>query len=288
MPTPPQQVSDDDLMQEAANLSPALRAFIARMAVDSQQQIQTWPYYSRFYVVAQKVGAGPGPYTYTIPQGQTVRPFSYGVGQSDVIAHIFSGPGPDVPQQATFADTNLISAYKTTQAQRVMVWGMMLHLTPRSDYCLVAQLMRNMSVSLLGQGLTVAQKLGALGMHMGRTGLFGLGADSVRGPGLIETTSPLIASPTFGNPVPRHFFPFPYGVAWTPSGSSADETFGLEFTTVRPSVCTSDADRAPVSIAIDVENNAVVNTGWFAPDFLLMDCMVELVVTSEATRSENQ
>lgn len=286
--TPGQSVADENLLNQAAALPPELLAFIARMGVDSQQQIQTWPYYSRFFVAAQKTGAAPGPYTYTIPKGSKVRPFAYGVQQNDVIASIVNPPLFIPPVPATFADTNLISAYKTTQAQRVMVWGMMLLLSPKSDYCLVRGLMDNMSVALLGQGLTVAQKLGALGMHMGRTGLHGLGSDSLRASGLLETTSPLIAAPTFGNPVPRHFFPFPYGVAWTPSGSSADETFGLELEVVREVQCDADADRPPITIDVGAEDPAIINTPWLAPDLVQMDVMVELVVTSEATRSENQ
>lgn len=281
MGTPAQQAADADLAQQVAAVPAHIRAAIAQGALRSQRSVNAWPYYSR--VIVSCLATGPGPFAYAIPTGQQAIAFGYAFGAANVVPII--GAGAAVP--ATIADTNLTNPNQTVKKEAVMVYGVSITIgvpsSPDGEQFGSRQLMQwcadSLSLQVTGGGGDVIAKLGPLGMHAGRSGLFGPGQEATQISDLISSLSPATTSPTLANPNTTSYFAFPYGISWASSGTpSPDAEFGIVVRSERAFAGVAPADR-PAAAGV---------AAWTHPSALKVELLFELITNTQSLRSSNQ
>jgi hypothetical protein len=212
-------------------------------AFKGQKRITSWPYYSRVKFYADKDVEPPGPFTYNLAAGVTVRAFAYAVGDQKLVAGYTNADG-----NATIADTNLSARNQTIGGQNVIVHGIACQLLPSAmhlsegdspphrirpvDYQFFAALCNSVAVEATLNGDENVYRLGTMQMIPGAGGVVGGAPDLVGMRGLAgdQESQPYAAN---GWQTRSNFFRLPEGLIWR-SQSNADSMFNVRFTTTRP------------------------------------------------------
>jgi hypothetical protein len=269
----------------------------AKTAVQTQQRITAWPYYSKIKFVAERVGDAPGPYTYVVQRGLEIRAFSYRVNGDKVSAGFTAADGP-----ANRSDTNLTNVNQTTGGQNVLIHGIALQLLPAglhladgeaaagvsqrlrlADHRFVAALWEAVSVTLSLNGDENLFRLGVMGMLPGAGGVAGSSEDG-SGRNALNATQKDLGFATNGWPVRSNFFRVPEGLIWR-NQSNADANFNLVFTVERPLELFSGG--SPENNLADQDPVVDTSIGYAYPTELVCEVMTFLVgeVIGPRTRS---
>jgi len=244
-----------------------------------QYRLTSWPYFSRVKFFATRVGAAPGPYSYSIARGTEVTAFSYAVDDLMDAAGYTTEDG-----RATSADTNLTNRRETTGGQSVLIYGLgiqplpaALHVpagsaagTPPSirlaDSRLIASLFEAVSVNLKLNGGENGFRLGSMGQIPGAGGLTGSSFDILSNSGLAGNDKS-IGYANNGFPSRSNWFRVPEGLVWRQQGQS-DANLDVRFRVERPIVLFSggsaENQAAGIGGGIDVaasNDPALVATG---------------------------
>lgn len=218
----------------------------ALAAVEGLQSTTPFPYFSTVQLMAPRVNAAPGPYTYTIAAGTTPTAFTYAQGQN---------PGQSIPRLvapgvATFAETNIQTPQQTISGEALEVYG--ISIQPKhgsipsdgnfSDSRLLAQIDTNVSVALVMNNGKSTFQLGTVGMIPGGGGIYGWGYDEL-GTQPLDGGRPQFSSQANGNPQRGNAFRMPSGLIWRASGQ-VDSNLQIEFNVRRAIVLTSGGDPA--------------------------------------------
>lgn len=202
----------------------------------ANQRYSNWnKYYSkvRFQATSALVGAVT---TFTIPP-QELRLFGYAQGQD-------LGPfGFGVGNQATLAETNLITASSTLSGETVKIYGVSLLPSAESEATFVKALWTHIACQFSLNGDQMAYRLGTPENIPGGGGLTGFGNSFVQQPPLQESYVSREGALSNGVAHMGNFFPFPQPVIWKPQGDT-DSTLIIKLSLVRAITFTSTARAA--------------------------------------------
>lgn len=283
MAQPQNQAQNAALYRQLAAMDPALRAFVAKNAIQEQKTVLPVPYWSTVRI-AGTVAAN------VLTVDTTVRKaFSYAIG-GDMAAAGFAAGTIAQP-----ADTNLLRQGETLDNADVWIWGLAIELCPNSESSLAGRLWRDCIVEISTSG-TQSIRLGTLGMFPSAGGLYGQGrsfamqpATNVAGAnqGGQGATIGFVAN---GNPMSGNFQRFPQPFRWSSVGSNAgDSQLTISVTPNRTILETLLATRAAVTVVPAVTPGTIEPatqpaTGDFGT---FCDLRIRLVAVSVGARSQN-
>lgn len=207
----------------------------------AQQRYSNWnKYYSkvRFQATSALVGAVT---TFTFP-AQELRLFGYAQGQD-------LGPfGFGVGNQATLAETNLITQSSTLSGETVRIYGLSLLPSAESEATFVKALWTHISVQFSLNGDQMAYRLGTPENIPGGGGLTGFGNSFVQQPALPDSYVSREGALSNGVAHMGNFFPFPQPVIWLPQGDT-DSTLIVKLRLERAVTFTSTNRLAAAGVA---------------------------------------
>jgi hypothetical protein len=253
-------------------------------AIDGQERVTSWPYYSRVKFIATRAGGGPYTYVMQLPN-EGIRAFSYGLRQPRTSAGFTLADG-----NATPVDTNLTNAYETIGGQIVAVRGLALQWVPSGnqlnegqqggvprermlDYRFTAALNSVVSVEIGLNGDENTYKLGTIPMVPGAGGLFGGGEDIS---GLAALDAPKNNPyPNNGWPTRSNFFHVPEGLTWRQQGK-ADAQLNVIFRQQRPLTLYSGGSVENNPLGVNLAAGAA-SRGFNYPTELVAELQVFLV-----------
>lgn len=209
------------VQQKYLEMTPEQRAALS--AVVNQKRVTSYPYYSKVRFHADRAGADPGPWTYTIPVNTTVRAFSYAFDTGTAVTAGF--PAGMVASQA---ETNLTQPGETISGENVQIKGIAAQLVHAviddavsnelfTDMRLVAQLNECVSCELSLNGGQNAFQLGILPMIPSAGGMIGAGEDTL-GTQAVPGGRPTFHFAQNGWPVTSNAAWLPEGLIWRSSG----------------------------------------------------------------------
>jgi hypothetical protein len=247
-------------------------------ALRAQEAVTTFqPYFSTVGFFAPRVGAGPGPYTYTIPAGKRA---AFGYAQNDPMETVAGIPVAVLPA-ATDTETNIAERSKSNNGEAVFAKGIRVQPHPSSDPEVLRWLWSNVAVRLQTKGTGEGYLLGPLHRFGGGAGLYGSNATVLRAEGLQGQAANPVGMVTNGIPYATNFIPIPEGIVWQPQGS--DSNWRIIFDLLRPFTVAGLTDRAAIAAAAATGFSGV--TEYLYPGHLFALLYVELVGTTVAQRS---
>lgn len=267
--------------QFIANPPPPLNAAQQRCAdvVANQEYQLALPYYSKVKFFAPRVGAGAGPFTWTIGAGTISNAFSYGIGEAKVPAGFIADDGP-----ATGSDTNLERGSQTISGELLHITGIAVSPQPMGshvvaavnrlrahDYHVMAAIssmtslrliMNSRQVYLLGNPLMIPGAGGLAGSGKNLSGLHAYSGDQVD----VQFGSNGVAARA-------NYYAIPEGIFWMPQGSR-DSQLQLEFRIDRNLIFTSggDIDNAAANVVA-----AAGVSAWTYPLEIVSEWMCQLI-----------
>ena len=260
-------------------------------ALEGQQRVTSWPYYSTVKFQAVRSGAS-GAYLYTMTtQTRGLRAFGYALGDTKEAAGYSAADG-----QATACDTNIITKNQTISGQYVAIRGIALqwHSTAINvaggitelrplDGNFVSALMRCFSVEMGVNGDANNYKMGTIGMIPGAGGLQG-GAQLLSGLNVLDGNANTEFASN-GWPTRSNFFRVPEGVLWTTSDQS-DGNLNVIFRQEEALVIQGGG--SVENLALGVDSAAVVNVsmGYNYPAVLSAELKVFIIGETIAGRSK--
>jgi len=254
------------------------------------------PYYSKVKYRAPRVGAGAGPFTYTIPVGTKVSAFSYAKQQLKT-----SGGFTTLDGNATDSDTNLEKGAETIAGEKVHVTG--ISIMPQAAGTDVPA--AGAAPDLRLQDSTLMAALGSLvsvTLNLNSRLRFLLGVKTMLpGGGALYGVAPNMANflalagdpnsqgfPGNGIPARGNQYGFPEGIVWNPAGSG-DSLLTVDFEVNRTIVVFSGGDiDNPLSNVAASNLPAVVATGtrgYTFPTIIMSEWLVQLHGFVEGPRS---
>lgn len=243
-----------------AHLGPKERA--QAQALERQEFVVGFPYYST--VRFRFVRSGAGPYVYTLSTS-VVRAFSYSVDQADCTSAGF-GTG----YTSTYAETNLQSKNETNAGETVYVSGLSAVLMPNSDARMAAEVFRNVFCELSLNGDSNTFRLGPPILLPSPVGLLGGGQDAA-GPQAIPGGRPMFTFPANGWPYKDNKMKLPGGLVWRNS-SKRDSQLNVIFTP-------ASAKTSTRTITYTTQNaNEVAAAGVRGYDYPSADIVVDVMV----------
>lgn len=258
-------------------------------AVEDQQRITSWPYYSTVKFTATRAEDAPGgPYTYTLARGTEVRAFGYGL-REDKSAGGYQAPALD--GLATRADTNIVTKNQTISGQFVHILGLALQWHPSAvhgdnssgsrvpeqwfasaEY--LAALDRLISVRFSVNGDDNTYKMGTIGMSPGAGGLFGGAPRSTALPFLDGGQNAQF--PNNGYPTRQNFFPIPEGIWWNTS-DKPDGNMNVIFSAEEDVVVYSGGSPSNRPLGTDQAAIADISAGYNYPSVLVAELKVFVI-----------
>lgn len=205
MPPMPINIADTTQPQSAA-----LQAYIAGKPYQSKWNA----YFSRIRVSAV---SGTGATGFTVLAGPEFKAFGYYVGGDMTAAGL---PGV----QATYADTNILTASQTVAGEALEIDGIGLILLQQSDMNLAKQLDQCLSVTLRMNGNT-NYPMGIPSMLPGPGGLMGTSEAASIAPDQLSQLA-FVGAMSNGLPHITNYFPLPEPMIWSSAGKT-DSTLNV-------------------------------------------------------------
>ena len=252
-------------------------------AIENQQRITSWPYFSTVKFKAIRSGAS-GSFVYTMAtQTRGLRAFGYALGETKEAAGYAAIDG-----QATAADTNIITKNQTISGQFVEIKGMAfqwhtcglnapsagLQTLRYLDGNFVSALHRVISCEMGVNGDEQTYKLGTIGMIPGAGGLRG-GASLLSGLGALDANQDTQFAAN-GWETRSNFFRVPEGVLWTTS-DKPDGNLNVIFRQQEPLVLPAGGSPENNALATTAAPIASVSRGYNYPTELVAELKVFLI-----------
>ena len=201
------------------------RELDALAALESQERITSWPYYSKTLLRLTETHAGTGSLYTLIPQ--EVRAFGYAQRDSRVPGGWTVNDGVATP-----CDTNIQQRGQTISGQNVYIFGVSAQVLPavgvvesaggavitRSvDRSAIAAIVESVSWRFALNGEENAYNLGPLTIVPGAGGIYG-SAEDIVGARSLAGSPKEIGFPSNGNPQRDNYFQLPEGLIWQRTG----------------------------------------------------------------------
>jgi hypothetical protein len=239
---------------QAAALSGVIQDAASRNTIASSA-----PYYSRVFFTSAGVDGGGGSFTYTFPAGVERRAFGY--AKTDPIP---GAPFLAPANEATPADTNLMTKGQTLAGQTVLIQGVSVMVQPGSDFEAAKEMLTECSVSIGLNGDSQQMEMGTPLNLPGIGGLYGWGFSRLIAPAAQNNAGGEFAKlGSNGVPGADNFRRVPEGLIWRPAGKT-DGTLVIKFRSERAVVVGPVLSRAaqanplifaytpPASVKIDL------------------------------------